>query len=212
MPCAAGVGVAMAGAVQLASDPVSLAYVLLAAGALTVAGGLAVEREEVQLLGAVLGTLAAWMRLGAADVHATEPYLVPVAALLLVAGARSLARGASSWVACGPAIGLLGGAALSERLGGGSGWHAVAAGTVGVVSVVVGGQRRLVAPLVLGTALLVALSAYETLAITARLDTWTWLALGGGSLLAAGVAMERREIGPLETGRRLVDVVAERYR
>jgi hypothetical protein len=213
LPVAAAVGVAMAGAVELAQhDAAALSYVLLAAGALTAAGGLAVGREDLQVLGAAAGTASAWLRLGAAEVHIVELYLLPVAALLVAFGVRAQARGASSWIAYGPAIGLLGGAALAERIGGGSGWHAVAAGAVGVGSVVAGGQRRLAAPLVLGTGLLVGLCGLETLAITARLDTWTWLALGGGALLAAGVAMERREVGPLETGRRLVDVVAERYR
>jgi hypothetical protein len=207
------VGIAMTGALDLALvEPVALSYVLLAAGALVAAGGVALEREDLQLTGAAIGTVAVWMRLGAAGVGATEPYLLPVVALLLVVGARSQTRGASSWIAYGPAIALLGTAAFVERLDGGSGWHAVVAGGVGVASVVLGGQRRLAAPLVLGTLLLVALCGYETLAITAQLDTWTWLALGGGSLLAAGVAMERREVGPLETGRRLVDVVSERYR
>jgi hypothetical protein len=31
------------------------------------------------------------------------------------------------------------------------------------------------------------------------------------ALLAAGVAMERRGVGPVETGRRLVDVIGERF-
>jgi hypothetical protein len=55
------------------------------------------------------------------------------------------------------------------------------------------------------------LVGYETLAITAALPTWTWLALGGATLLAAGVAMERKDLSPVETGRRLVDVVDEKF-
>jgi hypothetical protein len=38
-----------------------------------------------------------------------------------------------------------------------------------------------------------------------------WLAAGGASLLAAAVAMERHGVGPVESGRRLVDVVNERF-
>ena len=37
------------------------------------------------------------------------------------------------------------------------------------------------------------------------------LAIGGLTLLAAGVAMERRGVGPIEAGRRLIDVVNERF-
>ena len=119
--------------------------------------------------------------------------------------------GASSWVAYGPVVTIFGGAALAERMTGGAGWHAIVAGAVGVLAVAAGGYRRLAAPLFLGTALLVILVGYETLAITADLPTWTWLAAGGTTLLAAGVAMERRDLTPLETGKRLVDVVDEKF-
>ena len=94
---------------------------------------------------------------------------------------------------------------------GGPGWHAVVAGTVGVLAVAAGGYRRLAAPLFLGTGLLVILVGYETLAITAALPTWTWLAVGGTALLGAGVAMERKDLSPIETGKRLVDVVDEKF-
>jgi hypothetical protein len=65
---------------------------------------------------------------------------------------------------------------------------------------------------VLGTALLVVLAGHESLAVTAGVPTWAWLALGGTILLGTGIALERAQVGPLETGRRLVDVVQERYR
>lgn len=47
---------------------------------------------------------------------------------------------------------------------------------------------------------------------TAGVPTWAWLAAGGTLLVGAGLAMERHELGPVETGRRLVDVVQERCR
>ena len=74
-----------------------------------------------------------------------------------------------------------------------------------------GGNRKLAAPLFLGTGILVILVGYVTLAITAAFPTWTWLALGGTALLGAGVAMERKDLSPLETGKRLVDVVDEKF-
>jgi hypothetical protein len=77
--------------------------------------------------------------------------------------------------------------------------------------VVVGGQRRLIAPLFLGTGLLAALTIHETVAVTAGVPTWGWLGLGGAVLIAAGLQMERADRGPLETGRRLVDVIGERF-
>jgi hypothetical protein len=38
-----------------------------------------------------------------------------------------------------------------------------------------------------------------------------WLAAGGTTLLVSGVLMERHGIGPLEGGRRLVDIVREGF-
>ena len=114
-------------------------------------------------------------------------------------------------MAYGPAIILLGGSALYERLAGGGGVHALVAGAVAVLAVIVGGSQRLAAPLLLGTALLVGLTAHESLSVTRQVPTWGWLALGGSMLVAAGIAMERRDTNPMETGRRLVDVVGTRF-
>jgi hypothetical protein len=80
-----------------------------------------------------------------------------------------------------------------------------------VAAVAAGGWRHLAAPLFLGTALIVAVAGYESLAVTTELPTWVWLATGGTLLLGAGVALERAETGPVETGRRLVDAINERF-
>ena len=177
--------------------------------------GLAVSVERGRLDGVLLSSLAMtagiWLRLADADVTASEPYLAPVALLLIGAGLRARSIGTSSWIAYGPVVTIFGGAALAERMTGGAGWHAVVAGTVGVLAVAAGGYRKLAAPLFLGTGLLVILVGYETLAITAALPTWTWLAAGGTALLGAGVAMERKDLCPIETGKRLVDVVDEKF-
>jgi hypothetical protein len=212
-PVAAAVATALAGGVLLAAgDPTALANALMIAGGMGLAASVALDRTDGMLASGTIISVGLWIHLGLAHVHASEPYLLPVAALLLVAGARL--RGtqpASSWVAYGPAVALVGGAGFAERVDGGAGWHAVLAGAVGVLAVLAGGHRRLAGPLLLGTGLLVALAGYETLAITAGLPTWTWLAAGGATLLAAGVGMERHDVGPIETGRRLVDVVGERF-
>src|SRR5205814_10510010 len=143
-----------------------------------------------------------------------DAYLAPVAALLAGAGfhlRRSPGETPSSWVAYTPAVALLGGAALVERIAGGGGVHALVAGAVGMAAVAAGGGRRRAGPLVTGTALLVAVTVHESLGTLATVPTWGWLAAGGSVLLAAGVALERRGgEGPVEAGRRLVDVVGER--
>jgi hypothetical protein len=69
----------------------------------------------------------------------------------------------------------------------------------------------LAGPLLVGTGLVVAVTVHETLGVTAELPTWVWLAGAGALLLAAGIAMERRATGPVETGKRLVDLVREQF-
>ncbi len=212
LPVTAAVGFAVAGGLVLASaDPTALADAVIVSGGIGLAAAISAGRLDGVYLAGIVVTGGTWLRLADGGVNTIEPYLAPVCVLLLIAGLRARSIGTSSWIAYGPVVGLLGGAALLERMGGGAGWHAVVAGSVGVLAVAAGGARRLAAPLFLGSGLLVTLVGFETLAITSSFPTWVWLALGGGALLGAGVAMERRALGPVETGRRLVDVVSDRY-
>ena len=71
--------------------------------------------------------------------------------------------------------------------------------------------HRRIGPLLTGTALVVALTVHESLGMTRQVPTWGWLAAGGAALVGTGLWLERRETGPLEAGRRLVDVVTERF-
>ncbi len=100
---------------------------------------------------------------------------------------------------------------MLERLAGGAGWHALVAGALGTAAVAVGGGRRLAGPMVAGTGLLVTVTVHESLGALAGVPTWAWLTLGGSVLLAIGVALERSDTSPVEAGRRIVDVVGERF-
>jgi hypothetical protein len=62
-----------------------------------------------------------------------------------------------------------------------------------------------------GTGLLVAVTVHESLGALAGVPTWAWLSAGGALLLGVGVGLERHDTSPVEAGRRLVDVVAERF-
>jgi len=198
----------------LTFDDVSyLATDLLVLGVGVAALGGVFGKAEVIVAGIGVATLGLWGHLILAEVEISEPYLAPIAVLLLAAGVANhrASRSASSWVAFAPSVGLLGGSALIERLDGGPQWHALVAGAVGVLAVLAGGTWRLAGPLLLGTGLVVAITVHETLDTTAELPVGVWLAVGGILLLSAGVAMERRGVGPFETGRRLVDVIRERF-
>ncbi|HTC81396.1 MAG TPA: hypothetical protein VK848_07675 [Acidimicrobiia bacterium] len=215
---AAAVGL-VTGLALASRDPRSQADALLIVGGLVAAAGLVTRRAAVVGAGAVIVSLAVGSHLELSHVRATDAYLAPVAALLLGAGFHLRRTGdgtggdaPSSWVAYTPAVVLLGGAALAERIAGGGGVHALVAGAVGIAAVAAGGGRRLAGPLVTGTALLVAVTVHESLGTLATVPTWGWLAAGGSLLLALGVTLERRGgDGPVEAGRRLVDVVAERF-
>jgi Predicted membrane protein (DUF2157) len=201
------------GLILSALDPSVLAHSVVLAGVLAIGLG-ALRREiSVWLSGAVLTTLGIWLELSQSSVAVSDAYLAPVAAVLIAAGlaARHARRDVTSWVAYGPAVALLGGSALLERATSGSPWHALVAGAVGVIAVAVGGWRRLAAPLLLGTALVIGVVGFESIDLTRGVPSWAWLALGGSLLLATGIVMERREVGPLETGRRMVDVIHERF-
>jgi hypothetical protein len=203
---------ALAAALLAGSDRGALATVILVMGSVGSFVGWRTRLVEVRWVGGVLLATGAWLHLLDRGVSATEAYLLPVALGLLVAGwqARRSAP-ISSWVAYGPAVALLGGSALVERLVGGGEGHALIAGGVGLAAVCVGGRHRLIAPLLVGSALLVALTVNESLAVTAGVPTWAWLALGGATLVGVGISMERAETGPFETGRRVVDAVGEQF-
>ncbi|HVL29033.1 MAG TPA: hypothetical protein VM390_12845, partial [Acidimicrobiales bacterium] len=209
---AAAGGALVLGLLLAADDTAAFADSMLVAGGLGVAGGLARRDATLGHLGGAVATVGLFVHLRLAGATASEPYVAPVALQLLVAGWLAQRRhSASSWVAYVPAILLLGGAALAERAQGGAGWHALVAGGVALAAVAVGGWRRQAGPMVVGTAVLALVTVRESLSVLAGVPTWAWLALGGAVLLAAAVAMERSDRSPLEAGRRLVDVLAERF-
>jgi hypothetical protein len=204
---AAGCGLALAAGDQR----LSATNLLLVGSAALVAGSL-LGRRGLVAAGAAGVLPGLWLHLAAAGVAIAEPYVLPVAALALAGGFVARREGPlSSWLAYAPPVAILGGASLAERAGGGAAWHGLLAGTVGVVAVALGAHHRLIGPLLVGTALVLAVSAHETVAVTAQVPTWLWLCTGGAALLGAGVGMERRGLGPVDAGRRVVDVIRARY-
>lgn len=192
--------------------PSTGATALLVAGAALIAAAALLGQPLLVVVGGTAASFGYWMHLDLAGVETADAYVVPVALALLAIGLPAeRQRSASSWFTLSPPIVLLGCTALVERVDGGGGAHALVVGTVATLAVLLGGRLRLLGPVVAGTLLLVALTTYETLAITAGVPTWAWLAAGGTLLLGAGLAMDRAETGPVETGRRVVDVVAERF-
>jgi hypothetical protein len=204
----------LVGLIGAATTAETFGPALLVTGALALGLGLTLDEPVVSYVGGAVATLGIWVTLGAHHVLVSEAYVAPVALELLIVGEiarRTSSRRPSSWVAYGPAIALLAGSALAERIAGGTAWHSVIAGAIGVAAVVVGGSRRALAPLLLGTAALIAVVLREVLDSGAGVPTWSWLAAGGAALLASAVAMERADVSPVEAGRRVVDVLAANF-
>jgi hypothetical protein len=211
---AAAAATATLGLVAAAPTPETFGAALLIIGALILATGLVIEKNEVSFAGGGVATLGFWMVLGANHVMISELYLAPVAVMLLIGGAllrMNPATRPSSWVAYGPAIAMLAASGIAERIGGGSAYHSLFAGAVGVAAVAFGGWRRSLAPLLLGTATLVIVVAREALDTGAGIPTWAWLAAGGVALIGSAVAMERNDVSPVEAGKRLVDVMGAQF-
>jgi hypothetical protein len=195
-----------------AAEPAAFASAVMLAGALVCFGGLLTGRSSLAHAGAAVATLGLFGHLQLAGLEASEWYLTPVGAQMLIVGWQLRRAGrASSWVAYAPTILFLGGTAFVERTAGGSAGHALYAGAVGAAAVAIGGWRRLAAPLMVGTALLVAVSTHESLSSLASIATWMWFAVGGVALVAVGVGLERQDQSPVEAGRRLVEVLGERF-
>jgi hypothetical protein len=194
------------------ADATALADAVIVTGGIVIAAGLVTRHEAAAHVGGGMIAAGVLVHLAAAGVDVSEPYVLPVAAHLALAGwVRRQRVATSSWVAYVPAIALVGGSALVERMAGGAEWHALVVAAVGTLAVALGGWQRLVGPLLTGTALLVAITAHESLGALAGIPTWTWLAVTGTALLGTGVALERTDTSPVEAGRRLVDVMSERF-
>jgi hypothetical protein len=205
---AVGAGIALVaipvGWVLLGDAAVLRSAALLSAGAVAVVVGLVAARWPLAHTGAAIATLGSWSLLSELDSTALDLWLLPVAVQLWLAGGAARRRGeVSSWLAYAPGILLVGVPAVLERLTGGPGWHGVLAGTLGVVSVVVGGRYALRGPLVVGAGLVVAVVVVETLTVVVSLPTWAWLTVGGLTLLAAAASIERLGQSPAEAARRV---------
>jgi crotonobetainyl-CoA:carnitine CoA-transferase CaiB-like acyl-CoA transferase len=177
---------------------------LLIVGILVLSTGLLLDETVAAHVGGAVATVGVWITLAAEHVVVSELYVAPVALHLLITGVilrhRTDASRPSSWVAYGPAIALLAGCAIAERIAGGPAWHSVLAVAIGVVAVAIGGWKRALAPLLLGTGTLVVVGVREMLDTNAGIPTWAWLATGGVALIAAAIAMERSDVSPVEAG------------
>ena len=196
-----------------AGQPSTGATALLLTGGLLLLAGALWGLVPVAVLGGVTASVGYWSHLDQRGIEAADALVLPVVIALAVVGSvAERHRAASSWFTLAPPLALLAATAVAERLDGGAAVHGLVAGAVGVLAVVVGGRSRLLGPLVVGLVTLGVLTVHETLAVTAGVPTWAWLAAGGTVLLGAGVALDRTDTGPVEAGRHLRDVLDASFR
>ena len=183
--------------------------------ALAIGSGLFSGRPWLAYAGAAVDHDGIWSHLGLNGVAAAEPYLLPVCAVLLVAGWHARHDHAARLVAPGsptprrsPCWAAPPWPSASPVAPAGTRWSPARWAQPRSIA---GGWGRLAGPLVAGTALLVALTISESLSALAGVPTWAWLVGGGAVLLAAGIALERSDTSPVEAGRRIVDVVGESF-
>lgn len=185
--------------------------------ALALLGGqvflLGVVRNERPLL--VLGAIVGAMGIGSLPftsgaygwfTRSLTPYgvtgadvnVAAVVLALLVAGylAQRIAH-TSSWLAYGPGLAVAAVHLLSTVSNTMSPARAGIAVGCGVAAVLVGGVRRLAAPLVAGTVMVGATTAIMVGPSLGKLSMWLWVALGGTVLIVAAIIVERsvRRVG-----------------
>ena len=161
----------------------------------------------------VIGLVSMWWTTGtnAWAIAAIAPYgatgvdlaVGVLAAALLTAGwGVRRAQPVTSWLAYGPGLALVGTWLLASQLEPGTDWATLGALAIGVVSIGIGGWRRLGAPLVAGTIMIAGTVLLSAGARLAAAPTWTWIALGGTGLLVLAAVIERSERPLLPIGRR----------
>jgi hypothetical protein len=186
--------------------PALISLMVIVGSAQGFAYGIAQRRTTLATGSAVCGSLALaslWFTTGAnatvlsrlarydftgADLAA----LAAGAAMLFVGLGLRRWQGVSSWLAYGPGLALVTSWLTAVQTQRGADWATMCGILIGILAMAIGGWRRLTAPLVIGSALLIATIVIASGSQLASLPGWSWLVLGGIALLGLAAAIERR--------------------
>ncbi|MAT03592.1 MAG: hypothetical protein CL424_00885 [Acidimicrobiaceae bacterium] len=199
----AGGFLALTGAVPIDSVWVSGIWVVL--GLQLTTYGAAMRQPTVTAGGALVTALAGvsfvfttdlddWVRdlVEPADVTVGDLWMFATATVALVVGsALRRTTGITSWLAYGAGLTIGGLWLVGAQIDRGPVWALPAAVTLGVTAAALGAWSRLAAPLVIGTVITAATTFVAMGSDLRAVPTWTWLALGGASLLGVAVVIER---------------------
>ncbi|MEU2389951.1 hypothetical protein [Streptomyces sp. NPDC007369] len=193
---AAGVGaVALAAAGR---EPALLSSACALAAVVCAGAAVRPERRRLGWAAAVLGVVAAWLRLWVSGVTVTEAYTLPVTAAALAVGLLRRRRDplGSSWTAYGPGLAATLLPSLAEAWQDPYWLRPLLLGSAALAVTLVGAHRRLQAPLLLGGGVLVAVALHElapyVVQVVGLLPRWLPPALAGLLLLAVGATYEKR--------------------
>ena len=190
----AAVLLAVVGLGLCADGPGWLSWSLAVDGVLAVAVAVRPDRRVVGYAGALLLSASSWVRLADADVHAPEPYVLPLAVMTLVLGhlRRRAHAGMGSVEAYGAGLTLALLPSLLMSFDDASPFRGLMLLLASAAVVLVGSQQRLRAPLVIGGAVLVLDALHLLGPYAAALPRWLVLAVAGALLVGVGATYEQR--------------------
>ncbi|MFD3698721.1 SCO7613 C-terminal domain-containing membrane protein [Streptomyces sp. NPDC058646] len=203
---AGGVAVALALAAGRAG---TVALVLALAGVICAGAAVRADRRQLGWAAGALFVLATWVRLAEAWVTAPEAYTLPVTVPALAVGLLRRRRDprCPSWTAYGPGLAATLLPSLLAAWGDPHWLRPLLLGAAALTVTLIGAQRRLQAPLLLGGAVLAAVALHElapyVVQVVGVLPRWLPPALAGLLLLAVGATYEKR----LREARRLRDAL-----
>jgi hypothetical protein len=183
-----------AGLVAASGDAGWTSWTFALAGLTALTSALRPERRPMAYVASLLLAASSWVRLVDADVHAPEPYVVPLATVALGLGLlrRRADRGVSSWTAYGPALSLALVPSLIASLDDSSARRPLLLAVAATAVVVIGAVRRLQAPFVVGGAVLAVDAVRQLGAYVALLPRWVVIGFLGLVLLGLGMTFEQR--------------------
>ena len=176
-----------------AADVGWLSWTLAGLGVIALATALHPERRNVAGLGALLLAASSWVRLADAGVTAPEPYVLPIAAVVLAMGhlRRRSDPAATSW-AYSPGLSLALVPSLLSSLEEQTLTRSLLVGLAALVVVLLGARGRLQAPLVVGALVLGVVALDLVGPYAAALPRWLSLGAAGALLLVVGATYEQR--------------------
>lgn len=199
----------------------STGQALFLVGLIIIAIGVIRSVHPLIPIGAVVSTLGLWIALAAQEVNELTLYVAPVCVGLIALGMynrnvfpthnNTTKKRTSSWEAYGFALVLFLSASFIDSINTGSHIHSLIGGGVAVAAIAIGAWRKLIAPLVVGTAFLILFLVREIFNVASAVPLFAWIGLGAFILIAVAVTLEKSQLTPTQARKRVSAVVADHF-